>query len=214
MFSIEASQLAVFISASLILIIAPGPDVIYLITQSINNGVKTGLATALGLASGNLIHTFAATFGITIALQSNKQILSAIQITGACYLLYLAYIAIQKNNTTKDRKITSHENYVSYFIRGILMNVLNPKIALFFLAFLPQFIPANSNQASAAMLALGLIFTLLVIIIFGLITILTHYFKQHTLLKYIDNKIFNWISATVLISLSLHLLSSELLTKY
>jgi len=212
--SIEVSQLVLFFSTSLVLIIAPGPDVIYLITQSINNGIKAGLATAIGLASGNLIHTFAATFGITIALQSNTRILSAIQIIGACYLLYLAFLTIRKSNTTQDREITTYGNHVSYFIRGILMNVLNPKIALFFLAFLPQFIPANSNQTTTIMLALGFIFTLLVIIIFGLITLLTHHFKQHTFLKYINNKTFNWLSAAILISLSLHLLSSELLTKY
>ncbi len=208
MFYIETDQLAAFIAASIVLIIFPGPDLIFLITQSLHKGIKAGLATALGLASGNLIHTLAVTFGLAIILQTNRHALIIIQSLGACYLLYLAYLAVANSNQSNHEKSITHEQHVSFYIRGVLMNILNPKVALFFLSFLPQFISQHSTHAHTSMIFLGVVFTVLVIIIFSSVALITHQLKQYSLLNILSHKFFSWLCATVFIFISLHLLLS------
>ena len=209
MLFIEIEQLVLFLSASLILIIIPGPDLIFLVTQSLHNGIKAGLATALGLAGGNLVHTLAAVLGITLVLQTIPHAFTAIKFFGACYLLYLAYECITNSNANSNKTIATYDNHVSFFIRGLLMNILNPKVALFFLAFLPQFIPEDALHPSFLMMALGCLFTILVIIIFSSIVILSYQFKQHILTNNLNSRFLNLLSATVFIALSLHLLTSN-----
>jgi len=201
-----STEFSVFVISSIVLIIAPGPDVIFLIAQSLQNSLKVGLAIALGLASGNLVHTLAAALGVTLVLQTNEYALSVIQYLGAAYLLYLAYLAITAKATNQENSNTLNKPPSSFFIRGLLMNILNPKVGLFFLAFLPQFIPEASKQPHTVMIILGLVFTALVIIIFSSVAILTHHFRQHTFLNSINQRYLNWLSATVFIALSLHLL--------
>jgi len=201
-----STEFSFFIISSIVLIIAPGPDVIFLIAQSLQNSLKVGLAIALGLASGNLVHTLAAALGVTLVLQTNDYALTIIQYLGAAYLLYLAYLAITAKATNQENSNTPSKLPTSFFIRGLLMNILNPKVGLFFLAFLPQFIPETSKQPHTVMIILGLVFTTLVIIIFSSVAILTHHFRQHTFLNSINQRYLNWLSATVFIALSLHLL--------
>lgn len=209
MFFIETNQLVVYLTASLILIVAPGPDLIFLITQSIQQGTKAGLATALGLASGNLAHTLAAAFGITVAIQASPYAFTAIKILGACYLLYLAYLSATRPNIESNKATANPESHLNSFVRGILMNIFNPKVALFFLAFLPQFIPENTPQPNLAMIILGVLFASLVVIVFSATAILASHFKQYSILNNINSRIFNWLCATVFISLSSHLLLSN-----
>lgn len=206
---INSIEFNLFIFSSIVLIIAPGPDVLFLIAHSLNNGLKAGIAIALGLASGNLVHTLAAALGVTIALQANQYSLIVIQYLGATYLLYLAYLAIKSKRSENEKITPSSKLHISFFIRGILMNILNPKVGLFFIAFLPQFIPQGSQQTHVIMIVLGLIFTLLVVIIFTSVAVLTHQFKQHSFLQVINHRIFDWLSASVFIILSLHLLTKN-----
>ena len=151
----------------------------------------------------------AASLGVTIALQANEHAITIIQYLGAAYLLYLAYQALVSTHSKQNKKVSSSNQHVSYFIRGVLMNILNPKVGIFFLAFLPQFIPAGSSQAHLVMMTLGLVFTLLVMIIFGSIAVLTHYFKQRSVLHTINYQFFNYLSAFVFIAIALHLLMAK-----
>lgn len=157
-----------FCVASIILILAPGPDMIFLITQSIKHGKGAGLATALGLSLGNLIHSILVASGFSLLILSSAQAFNIIRVLGAFYLLWLAA------NTLRDMSMSTEPiaGQSNLFRQGLLMNILNPKVALFFIAFLPQFVIADSMIPALQIILLGLIFTTLVIIIFISISLL------------------------------------------
>ena len=205
----EASQFSYFIIASLLIIIAPGPDIIFLITQSLANGKKAGLATALGLASGNLVHTLAAVLGISALFQTSPTAFEILKIAGVCYLLYLAYLTITDK---KDDSAKSDQNELrssSLFMRGVLMNILNPKVALFFLAFLPQFIDSSTSNVWQQMAFHGVTFTLLVVIVFGSTGIFAGVIQNKFFTHQSEHRWFRWIVAAVFISLALRLFFIE-----
>ena len=112
-----STEFSVFIISSSVLIIAPGPDVIFLVAQSLQNSLRIGLAIALGLASGNLVHTLAAALGITLVLQTNDYALSIIQHLGAAYLLYLAYLALTANPASQEKSSTPSKPPASLTIK-------------------------------------------------------------------------------------------------
>ena len=205
----ETSQLSYFLLASLLIIIAPGPDIIFLITQSLANGKKAGVATALGLASGNLVHTLAAVLGISAVFQTSSTAFEILKIAGVCYLLYLAYCAITAKNDASSVSLENELNSTSLFMRGVLMNVLNPKVALFFLAFLPQFITSKTVNVWQQMTFYGVTFTLLVIIVFGTIGLFAGTIQNTFFVSQSDHRWFRWITAAVFISLAARLFFIE-----
>jgi threonine/homoserine/homoserine lactone efflux protein len=165
-----------FLSASVILTIMPGPDNIFVLTESLTNGRKTGMAISLGLASGVLIHTLAAATGISIIIQQSAMAFSVIKYLGAAYLFYLAIMAIKDKKSSVELEANTSINEKSFWQlmrKGFFMNILNPKVALFFLAFLPQFVSLNGIKVEYQMVVLGLIFMVQTIIIFSLIAVLT-----------------------------------------
>ena len=198
---LDWSTLFYFITASAVITLAPGPDIIFLITQSINHGVRAGVATALGLSSGNLIHTLAVPLGISIIFQTSTLAFEALKIFGVCYLLYLAYGAIvNTDNTPADSKDTHR----SLYMRGVLMNVLNPKVALFFIAFLPQFVTSDEVGVELQMIFYGLTFTLIVVVIFTSISLFAGKaanFFNHSKSK----KSLNFITALIFVALAINL---------
>lgn len=151
------------------LTLAPGPDIVFVITQSISQGKKSGVYTALGLASGVMVHTTAAALGISIILYKSNLAFSIVKYAGAAYLLYLAF----KEFTSKEEGITLGEgikrSYFQLYKKGIIMNILNPKVALFFLAFLPQFVVDNGTNVAFQMIVLGILFMLQAIVIFSMV---------------------------------------------
>lgn len=181
MIPIETSNLLFFVSASLLLIIAPGPDIIFLVTQSIARGSRAGFATAIGLALGNLVHTVAAALGVSMIFQASPVAFQTLKLAGILYLLYLAWKVVRsaKRDTrehapdaTNTGLIATEGTTKSLFWRGFLMNVLNPKVALFFLAFLPQFASPSVGPIGFQMATYGVLFTLLVVVVFGAIGVL------------------------------------------
>jgi len=164
------SQISLFIGASTLLILAPGPDVIFTITQGLSNGKRAGLLTAIGLALGNGVHTLLAAFGISVIFKTSATAYLVFKILGALYLFYLAYMAfIHRNDSLlKGDENQSNESSVKLISKGFIMNVFNPKVAIFFLAFLPQFVIKSGMDMTIQILILGTIFIILVIIIFGL----------------------------------------------
>lgn len=202
---IDQPEFSYFVITSLLLIIAPGPDIIFLITQSLNHGAKAGLLTALGLASGNLIHTTAAALGISLIIQTSEIAFTGLKYIGAGYLLYLAYKILTSSNTNNKKPIDTNQRYTSFYTKGLLINTLNPKIALFFLAFLPQFIPSSSTQPHISIIFLGMVFATLVAIIFGSISIITARYKNITLIKSVNYKSINRLTAIIFILLAINL---------
>ena len=167
---LEPSALGLFVVASVLLILAPGPDIIFLVSQSVALGPRAGFLTALGLACGNLVHTLLAALGISVVFRASPVAFQGLKIAGVAYLLYLAWKAVRAAAPSDPGRTSASgapRPAASLFLRGVLMNVLNPKVALFFLAFLPQFVTPASGPIWAQMLLYGVVFTLFVIAIFG-----------------------------------------------
>ena len=164
--------LVTFIVASTLLTLAPGPDNIFVLTQSALYGRKSGIFITLGLCTGLLVHTSAVALGIAAVLLVSLTAFTVLKLVGAGYLLYLAWNAFR----AKARNINGHkENIpepVTLYRQGVIMNLSNPKVAIFFLAFLPQFAnPAAGNMAGQLFL-LGIIFLVIALVVFILIACL------------------------------------------
>jgi threonine/homoserine/homoserine lactone efflux protein len=197
-----------FIVATIVLACSPGPDNIFVLTQSIVNGKKHGLATVFGLMSGCIIHTTLVAFGVSVIIKENEGLFFIIKLFGACYLLYLAYQVYKS-----DPKIVfsiekiQQKTTIQLFKTGFLMNVLNPKVTIFFLAFFPQFLFSKTLSTILQFYILGLVFIVVSFCVFGTIAILagsiSNYLKQHkktgVYLKWAQIVVFVLIAVLILI---------------
>ena len=130
-----------FAIATFILAISPGPDNIFVLTQSVVNGKKFGLATVLGLMSGCLLHTSLVAFGVSAIIEENETVFLMIKLFGASYLLFLAFKVYKANtNIVLSDAVKKNRTVFQMYKKGLLMNVLNPKVTTFFIAFFPQFL--------------------------------------------------------------------------
>jgi threonine/homoserine/homoserine lactone efflux protein len=148
----DAGRLAVFALASLALAVVPGPAVLYIVAQSIHGGRRAGVVSALGVANGGLVHVLAAVIGLSALLAASAEAFTAVKILGAVYLVWLG---IRTLLSTDDRigGRAAERTLARTYRQGIVVNVLNPKTALFFLAFLPQFVdPHESTRGQLALL--------------------------------------------------------------
>lgn len=200
-----------FLGASVILSLMPGPDNIFVLTESLTKGQKNGIAISLGLGSGVLVHTLAAATGLSLIVQKSAIAFSIIKYAGAVYLLYLAYQAFKEKKPTLNLKPDNDikKNKFRFLVRkGFLMNILNPKVSLFFIAFLPQFITHDGYNITTQMILLGLIFMVQAIVIFSLVAILSG-----RLTIYVNNpkfwKITKWSKISILSLLGITLALSK-----
>lgn len=162
-----------FAVATAILAISPGPDNIFVLTQSIVNGKKYGFATVFGLISGCLVHTTFLAFGVSAIIKESENLFTAIKIFGAVYLLYLAFKVYKSDATIQfSKEQVLRKTTAQLFKQGFVMNVLNPKVTIFFLAFFPGFLFSSSVSTVIQFYVLGFIFMLVSFIIFALIAIL------------------------------------------
>ena len=129
-----------FTIATLALALSPGPDNIYVLTQSLVNGTKSGIATTAGLISGCIVHTTLLAFGVSAIITTSEEIFYGIKILGACYLLYLAYSVFKSDSEITFTNNAPKKTYWQLFKTGVIMNLLNPKVMIFFLAFFPGFL--------------------------------------------------------------------------
>lgn len=207
----ETSLILSFLVASILLTIMPGPDNIFVLTESLTRGRKNGIMISIGLSLGVLIHTMAAATGLSIIIQKSAIAFSVIKYIGALYLFYLAFKSIKEkkeNVNTSDNKAVKPQSSLLLIRKGFLMNVLNPKVALFFIAFLPQFISQTGINLTYQMLVLGIIFAIQALLLFVVIAYLSG-----TLTKYVNNDKFwnitKWSKVTVLSGLGLALVFSK-----
>ena len=166
---IPFSTLLVFVTTSVLFTVAPGPDVVFLVAQGATRGPKAGLFTALGLSAGNLVHTLGAALGLSVVFRTSALAFSAVKFAGAAYLLFLAWKTVRKKPARIGGDTPAPPRGHTLFARGFLMNVLNPKVALFFLAFLPQFASPDAGPVWVQMAILGIVFTVQVVVVFGTI---------------------------------------------
>jgi threonine/homoserine/homoserine lactone efflux protein len=196
-----------FLCASMALTISPGPDNIFVMTQGITRGRKAAIVTALGMCSGITVHTTAAAFGISAIFYSSTVAFNLVKYAGAGYLLYLAFKAVRGSDTTVQAN-SEKLPVAALFRRGFIMNVLNPKVALFFLAFLPQFVHPASGQLPLQMILLGAVFMLQAVVIFSLIGWFSGTIGRQLLAKPHIAKYFDRLTAGVFASLGLKLVLS------
>ncbi|MFT7613297.1 MAG: threonine/homoserine/homoserine lactone efflux protein [Parvicellaceae bacterium] len=207
----ETTTVLSFLAASIALTIMPGPDNLFVLTESLTKGVRNGIAVSVGLASGVLLHTLAAALGLSFVIQNSELAFSVIKYLGTAYLLYLAFKAYQEKRpalASEKAEEHSHASPFSLIRKGFLMNVLNPKVSLFFIALLPQFLSEGGFRNSIQMILLGVIFMLQALVIFSLISLLSG-----SLTKYVnDPKFWNitkWSKVGVLSILGLVLALSR-----
>ena len=155
---IEPAKFALFVGVSWALILAPGPDMFYVITRGMAHGRRAGIVSAIGVVCGILVHTTAAAFGLTLLLQTSAFAFLVVKFIGAIYLLYLGIQAWRDKSTFRLQTSASIPKSRALFWQGVLSNVLNPKIAIFFLAFLPQFVDKGSSHVTLQMAFLGVTF--------------------------------------------------------
>jgi threonine/homoserine/homoserine lactone efflux protein len=162
----EPHQLALFVVAGWLLNLAPGPDVLYIASNSLRTGLRAGVIASLGVAAGCLVHVTAAAIGVSALLTASAAAFTVLKFAGAAYLLWVGVRMLLSRDGPAIRNLGTppateqRRTLRDVFAGGFLTNVLNPKVALFFLAFVPQFIAPQASNKALAFLLLGLVFTL------------------------------------------------------
>jgi threonine/homoserine/homoserine lactone efflux protein len=206
---LEPAKFALFIAVSWALIISPGPDMIYVITRGMTHGRKAGIVSAVGVVCGILVHTTAAALGLTLILQTSAFAFLLVKFIGAIYLIYLGFKAWRDKSTFRLQTSAPIAKSGALFWQGVLSNVLNPKIAIFFLAFLPQFVDKGSNQVTLQMVILGITFAC-----FGLCFLLAIGYFSGTIGRWLTYRpqyaqFFQRLAGGILISLGIRLALTE-----
>lgn len=205
----ESSTFVYFLTASILLTLAPGPDILYLLTKSLSDGAKAGIILACGLVSGIIFHTTLVMVGVAAFIKSSAMAMLLLKAFGAAYLLFLAFGAFKAARA--DQKISlarADKNFstTALYKRGVLMNVLNPKVLLFFLAFLPQFVDLSADGASLTILFLGVVFAVQALIIFSGVAMFAGRVRRLILSKKNIGQLLNLVEAAVLTLIALTLI--------
>ena len=156
-------NLSLFLPAALIFVLTPGPAVLYIITRSVDQGRKAGFASVMGLEIGNFCHVIAAAFGLSALLLSSALAFDIVKYLGAAYLIYLGIRKLRSSDHIEEQTV-KQDSLRRIFSQGIVVAVLNPKTALFFFAFLPQFVDSTSANITTQLVLLGFITVTLAIV--------------------------------------------------
>lgn len=195
-----------FLGATIVLAISPGPDNIYVLTQSIANGRKAGLATTAGLISGCIVHTTLIAFGVSALIATSPKIFWVIKIFGAAYLLFLAFKIFKSDASIAFSEGAPKKSYTALFKQGVIMNILNPKVTIFFLAFFPAFIWEPEGNTVYQFYVLGILFMMLSFFIFGsfawLAGSISSYLKKHAS----AGLILKWLQIIVFVGIAIFIL--------
>ena len=194
-----------FVLASTLLGLAPGPDNLFVLTQSALYGRRAGVLIVLGLCTGLVVHTSAVALGVAALLQTHPAAFTALKILGACYLLYLAWQAFRAQVSSLNDRVSSTLTGARLYRRGIFMNLVNPKVALFFLAFLPQFVNAEQGGAALQILMLGAIFIGVTLVVFSGIGWMAGWLGERLARSPAVQQWMNRLAGLMLAGLALHL---------
>jgi len=156
---LPSRELLFFMTAAIVLLVIPGPAVLYIVARSVDQGRKAGLASCSGITTGGLVHVLAAAFGLSALLVSSVMAYSVVKYAGAAYLVYLGIKKLREHPVAVDGvKHVQPASLRRVYAQGVLVQVLNPKTAIFFFAFLPQFVNPTRGSVTLQFLALGMIF--------------------------------------------------------
>ena len=164
--------LVLFVSATLVLVIPPGPAVLYIVARSIDQGRLAGIVATLGISTGTLFHIAAAAFGVSALLMSSVLLFNALKYLGAAYLVYLGVSKFLEREAAVGPEIRQSPHLGQVYRQGIVVNLLNPKTSLFFFAFLPQFVDVGQGAVAVQILLLGALFVAIACICDGLWAVL------------------------------------------
>ncbi|MDO1500150.1 LysE family translocator [Winogradskyella maritima] len=203
----DYQTLFLFVTATAALAISPGPDNIYVLVQSLTNGVKYGIATVAGLITGCIIHTSLLAFGLSTIIAENDTVFFIIKLFGALYLLFLAYKVFRSDARLNiDASGAPKKSPKQLFVQGFFMNVLNPKVTIFFLAFFPGFLFSETLSTVWQFYILGGIFMLVSFFIFSLIALLAGSIKDKLLGSNNAALILKWLQIVVFIGIAVFIL--------
>ena len=170
----DLSVLLAFVVAALVLLIIPGPGVVYVVARTVSQGRAAGLVSVLGLSAGALVHIVAATVGLSAVLYASANAFAIVKALGAAYLIYLGLRTLLVRESSPSGEVRStHRTLRRLFVDGMVVSVLNPKLAVFFLAFLPQFVAPDGLPAAMQVFALGLLYIGLGLVTDGAYVLLT-----------------------------------------
>ena len=195
-----------FLAASVLLTLAPGPDIIYVITQSTSNGKWAGIYTALGLCTGLIVHTTLIALGVSVLIIESQTAFQLLKYAGAAYLFYLAYLSFKEKEEIVISENTVSKEKIKLYKQGILMILLNPKVILFFLAFLPQFVIKNDIDMRIQLAALGLIFILQALIVFSSVSFFAEYFRNQIKSNIFFTKYIGTIKGTIFLLIGIKMI--------
>ncbi|WP_224489529.1 LysE family translocator [Robertkochia flava] len=206
----NAEILYAFMLSSAVLALSPGPDNIYVLLQSLVHGVKFGLATVAGLMTGCLVHTSLVAFGVSALIRESPWLFMAVKIFGACYLFYLAFMVFKSDGSIKlETGGVAKKSTGALYVQGFFMNVLNPKVSIFFLAFFPGFLFSDSIDTVWQFYILGALFILVSSIVFSSIALLagkiSGYLRNHKN----SGMVFKWVQIVVFVLIGVFILLSE-----
>ena len=201
---LSLETIVAFVLASVVLSLVPGPDNIFVMTNSALNGWKSGFYITLGLCTGLIGHTILVAIGVSVIFQTSALAFNGLKIVGACYLVYLGWLSLKSKELTIDSNDAESVNR-SYYITGIVMNLTNPKVALFFLVFLPQFINPINGSVTIQIFILGFLFILSALFVFSSIAFLGSFLEDYLKKSSTINKNINKLAALVYFALAINL---------
>jgi len=192
-------QILLFFISSLALTLMPGPDILFVVNQSLDKK-KNGIITSLGLCTGLIFHTMFLVFGLSALIESNKELITFLKYFGTIYLFYLAYLEIKTVNTINNT-LNSR-----LFLRGLYMNLINPKVLIFFIAYFPNFLFSDTIKISNQFLLLGFIFIFQALLVFISVSLIANKLIKYTSvdaknisIKYFKSLIFIIIGLLILV---------------
>ncbi len=201
--------LAAFFATSVLLALAPGPDNLFVLTQSALRGKAAGLCVTFGLCTGLLVHTTAVALGLAALFAASAMAFTVLKLCGAAYLLWLAWQAFRASSTALQTAAPVRLTGWQLYRRGIVMNITNPKVSIFFLAFLPQFADPARGPLTLQILLLGAIFILSTIVIFGGIALLAGMLGDWLTRSPGVQRVMNRMTGAIFTALALRLALSE-----
>ena len=205
MFEILSNETIIaFVTASVVLSLVPGPDNIFVMSHSALKGWRIGFYITLGLCTGLIAHTVLIAIGVSVIFQTSAIAFNGLKIIGAFYLLYLAWLSVQNKELNlggTDKDSTNR----SYYFTGVIMNLTNPKVALFFLVFLPQFVNTSNDNITLQIFLLGLLFILSALCVFTSVAYLASFLEDILKKSKMVNKNLNILAALIYFALAINL---------
>lgn len=206
----ESANLGVYVVASLALIVTPGQDMIYVVTRSLAQGRAAGVLSAAGVCTGILVHTAVVALGIGALLQASEALFLALKLAGAAYLAYLGLRLLLQRDTPALRDGAGMPlPALKVFAQGVLSNVTNPKVVVFFLAFLPQFVTASDPHPTRHLVFLGVLYAAMGFVVKASVGLVAGSLSERVLRSNVALAWMNRVSGTILVALGVRLAAAE-----